>query len=351
MRRRLRWNARSALAHLAASELALATALSAGGIAGCGRIGFNALDPLTDDGPLASDGGAGGSASDGGLDASIGGGSGTGGVVGGGGSSSGGGSGTGGTAEDGGNGATGGLSGSGGTTSSGGTASTGGAAGSGGQDGGTVTQIIDVTDPNQFVLSGTAEISGGALLVIPDVRDSSGAAYLPGSYALTPTTSFVISFSFRITAQGPSADGFAFVWQNDPRGTASLGPGGAALGYGGIVPSVAVEFDTMPNPPESVDHVAIATNGAYLTPLAQSAPAVALDSGATQYAWIEYDAPTTTLSVYHASAPQRPVSPLVSASVDFYAILGASAYLGFTSGSGTASEENAILSLTVEYTP
>lgn len=43
-------------------------------------------------------------------------------------------------------------------------------------------------------------------------------------------------------------DGFAFVLQRDPNGTAALGAGGRGLGYEGIANSVAVEFDTWFNP-------------------------------------------------------------------------------------------------------
>jgi len=147
------------------------------------------------------------------------------------------------------------------------------------------------------------------------------------------------------------ADGFAFLWHSDPLGTASLGPAGGALGYGGIAPSVVVEFDTAPNIGESGDHVAITTNGDPTTALAQGFPAFDFADGVTKYAWIDYDATTTTLSPYLAQTSQRPETPRVSASVDLYAIVGPSAYLGFTAACGTASETHAILSLTIEYRP
>ena len=47
---------------------------------------------------------------------------------------------------------------------------------------------------------------------------------------------WMVEFAFRVGSQGGGggADGFAFVAHNDPDGYATIGQGGAQLGYGGI---------------------------------------------------------------------------------------------------------------------
>ena len=60
------------------------------------------------------------------------------------------------------------------------------------------------------------------------------------------------------------ADGFAFVIQSSPLGTAALGGNGKHMGFGGITNSFAVAFDTWQNPGEDkvgVDHVSIQATG------------------------------------------------------------------------------------------
>ncbi len=58
------------------------------------------------------------------------------------------------------------------------------------------------------------------------------------------TGNFSTQFTLR-DQSGPtgSADGAAFIIQNDPRGVTALGASGGALGYGGITNSIAVMFD------------------------------------------------------------------------------------------------------------
>jgi hypothetical protein len=60
-------------------------------------------------------------------------------------------------------------------------------------------------------------------------------------------------------------DGFAFVVQNDPNTTATIGGNGGQMGFGGIENSVAIAFDTWQNPGDDhfgVDHVSFQATGA-----------------------------------------------------------------------------------------
>lgn len=59
-------------------------------------------------------------------------------------------------------------------------------------------------------------------------------------------------------------DGFAFVIHNDPSTTAALGSNGGQMGFGGILNSIAIAFDTWTNPGSDtmlVDHVSIQSKG------------------------------------------------------------------------------------------
>jgi hypothetical protein len=321
----------------------------------CGRIGYDLID-----GPPGVHGGTGGTTGSGGVpggtaDAASGvdsgaGGAGSGGAASGGASdgsvSSGGAAGSGGVI---GNDA---ATGGGGALGSGGTADSGGTGGVTAvvTDGGNATLIVDVTDPTQTVLSGVAKIGTGELDLTFNSRDVVGAAYLPNPFTITPTTSFTVTFSFRIYGSvGQSGDGFAFLWQSDPRGTAAIGGLGQDLGYAGISPSVDVEFDVFGNVFDpGPNDVAITTNGQSTTALAHQFAPFMLDDGATHYAWIDYDAAAKTVSVSLANTSTRPAAALVSTAVDLYATAGSQAYVGFTAACGGSNDYFAIQSLTVQ---
>jgi hypothetical protein len=330
-------------------------------VASCGRIGYDSLglDGLGEQ----SDGSAGGAeVSDGSaVEASSTGGAaaGTGGTL----------ANTGGTISSAGGAADSGASGNGGTSGAGG--ATGGSKGSGGAttdsgsggsagreagppptgDGGTT--IIDVTDPAQTVRVGAATIGVGELDITSAIKNQAGAAYVPTSYVIGPNTSFTIHFSFRIhDPSGQNGDGFAFLWQNDPRGTAAIGAAGSTLGYDPISPSVVVEFDVFGNTFDPGGrNVGIMLNGDSRTPIANQFPAFDFADGNTYYAWIDYAGATDTLSVYLAPVDVRPATALVSATVDLYGTVGSQAYIGFTAGTGVSTEYHAILSLSVDYRP
>jgi hypothetical protein len=57
------------------------------------------------------------------------------------------------------------------------------------------------------------------------------------------TGSFTTAFTLQDHPNAGAADSASFVIQNDPRGTAALGGGGGAGGYGGIINSIALKFD------------------------------------------------------------------------------------------------------------
>jgi hypothetical protein len=135
---------------------------------------------------------------------------------------------------------------------------------------------------SDLVRNGEATLidSGNTLRLLPN--SNPGGAYTmlnpPASSAWYPTPlqvrdGFMTSFQFRMwdpagtpdPADGSGADGFAFVIQNDPQGSAALGRGAGGLGYMYINDSAALEFDTYQNAPWYSDpdgnHISLHSRG------------------------------------------------------------------------------------------
>ncbi|MGI8778457.1 MAG: L-type lectin-domain containing protein [Acidimicrobiales bacterium] len=189
--------------------------------------------------------------------------------------------------------------------------------------------------------NGAAAPAGDVLRVVPASRSTAGSIFQ------TTRTSMRQSFESQFTfflhgGSDPPADGLAFVIQNDPRGPAAIGQDGSAHGFSGVAPSLAVDFNIYDffgcNCP---------TNQARLIPNGQYGPSGYNDSalvtvdpgiplyGARVHAWVDYDATSHLLSVFLAPAGSpKPASPLFSYTVNLAALVGRSAYLGFTAATG-----------------
>ena len=162
--------------------------------------------------------------------------------------------------------------------------------------------------------------------------------------------SFSTYFRFRISAAGglvfdPGADGLALVIQPV---TSSLGTSGQGIGYGGIRPSVAVEFDTYQNgdnnDPDS-NHVGITLNGDSNhgpgAPFTVGIPE-RLDDGAMHHAWVDYDG--SRMEVRLARTANRPSAPNLTRQVNLRQVLGSNeAFLGFTSATGSSWGDHDLL--------
>jgi hypothetical protein len=109
---------------------------------------------------------------------------------------------------------------------------------------------------------------GECIRLTPDEPYSEGIAYSTSRVDLR--NSFDIEFDIYLGDKDElGADGITFVLHNDPEGFAATGYFGEGMGYGGIAPSVAVEFDTYQNYTRNdpvQDHVALLVNGANAHP-------------------------------------------------------------------------------------
>ena len=129
------------------------------------------------------------------------------------------------------------------------------------------------------------------------------------------------------------ADGFAFVLQNDTRGSSALGDAGEVLGYGSnsgtpaISPSAAIEFNLYSGRTVGTN---LATNGA--TQVYNATGAVNVASGDPILVNLGYDGTTLTETLTDQTTADIYSTSYVT---DLPGILGGStAYVGFTGGTG-----------------
>jgi hypothetical protein len=195
-------------------------------------------------------------------------------------------------------------------------------------------------------LNGAAAQSGTALRLTPAITGQRGSAF---ATAQQDVGAFCTFFQFQITnaggasdSFGAGADGITFTIQDT--GTTALGGNGGNIGYSPITPSVAVEFDTWNNGPVddgNSNHVGINLNGS-IASVVLSPVAPRFDDGNIWYAWIDYDGETLEVRVNQSGV--RPISADLSYAIDIPTTIGANfAYVGFTSGTGSAYGDHDLL--------
>ena len=210
-------------------------------------------------------------------------------------------------------------------------------------------------------INGTAApivLSGRDVMRLTPPQPSSGGSVF-NTQAITLSTgySFSTRFTFNIGANGDTpygpigADGIAFVIQTQAN---NVGGAGGAMGYGGITPSVEVEFDTYSNSfdPESNgnltanNHIAIMKNGDPYTHLAYSnvSSTLNLSGGYDITAFVDYNGATNMMEVRWSKDGLRPVNAGLSYSIDLSSLFGASpVFVGFTGGTGSNWSEQDII--------
>ncbi len=228
----------------------------------------------------------------------------------------------------------------------------------------------DFSDISGLTLNGSTDTIGNPVyyngqnvLRLTDNLGQSGSAFYTNPITLENSGGFQASFStffsFQITdPQGISdgvqgADGIVFTVQTNSN---TAGGSGGGIGYQGIPTSVGIEFDTWNNgfwDDYNGNHVGIDLNG-NVNSVAQYNEPVTMNNGDVWYAWIDYNGTTDDLEVRLSQAITRPELAILSYNVDLVSILQQpDAYVGFTSGTGSAGGDHDIRSwiFTSDYNP
>ncbi len=176
--------------------------------------------------------------------------------------------------------------------------------------------------------------------------DSNSAFYLTQQ----PINKFEVHYTYTDAANGNNGqnagNGAAFVLQADPRGASAVGgDGGSGLGYQGITPSAAVEFniDSIFASPVGTGLGLNGTVNAYAT-----TGSLNLRSGDPIDVTLTYDGTTLTENLVDAVAN---TSYSRSFTVDLVAGIGNSAYIGFTGGSGLDTSTQVITNFSFNNVP
>jgi hypothetical protein len=211
-----------------------------------------------------------------------------------------------------------------------------------------------------FVGDATTQGSPAVLHLTSSTGYQSGAAYSTSAVTLGSGATFSTQFQFRLTQPGgiDPADGFTFVLA---KSTTGLGSSGGGLGYQGVGNSVAIEFDTFNNGSDdgnSSNHVGIDINGSLNSEsltnvyglvdcnLGNATTSGCMANGQIWTALIEYDGTTQLLNVILTDPTQgTSFHAITDYMVDIESALdsGGTAYVGFTSATGSGYENHDIL--------
>jgi glucose/arabinose dehydrogenase len=210
-----------------------------------------------------------------------------------------------------------------------------------------VLDFPNFADVSRLQLNGNATATSSALRLTPAATTQSGSAFFKDALTFDTNTSFQTQFQFRLSGgQGTNgADGFTFMLQNTPGGNQALGGAGGGLGYGGSgLKSLAVKFDSYDNGAEdpSDNYIGIVKDGAVDINLATAATSLDLNSSSPLNAWVDYNGTTDRFEVYLANTANKPSTPLLAQTLDLTAIVGTSAFVGFSGGTGGLSNNQDI---------
>ena len=205
----------------------------------------------------------------------------------------------------------------------------------------------------KLTFNGTAAINGTR------ARLTSGAAYQAGSFfSFRPVdvTRFNSIFQFQMTGGSTTADGLTFTIQGI--GATALGSSGGGLGYGpdgtvsraAIGKSVAIKFDLANNSGEGTNSTGLSINGAAPTSTGSvtlAGTGIDLHSGNIFQVALAYDGSKLTVIITDTVTGRSAVQ---NYTVNIVAAAGATAYVGFTAGTGVAVATQEIISWTFSPT-
>jgi Ca2+-binding RTX toxin-like protein len=221
----------------------------------------------------------------------------------------------------------------------------------------TLFSFDNFSDTSNLTFTGSAQKATSfdgqsSVIRLTDSGGQNGSAFLTSPISLSNDASFSTFFQFQITDHGGwtdndgfvGADGIVFVIQTQAN---NVGGAGYGIGYGGILNSLGIEFDTWENGGVdwySGNHVGIDLNGDINSVQRQDVQ-TPLNNGNIWNSWVDYNGATNLLEVRLSQSEVRPEAALLSYEVDLPSVLGKTdAFIGFTSGTGNAWGDHDILS-------
>ena len=214
------------------------------------------------------------------------------------------------------------------------------------------SQMLTIKSDNFAVVSGayqfvgSAKVVGTKLQLTSSILNQYGCAWWESLLDLGAPKTFSTYFSFQITnSYMDGGDGIAFVLQRTSTGQWASGFG---LGYEGITPSIAVEFDTYKNLNEpDGNHIAIVEDGHAIDPHLSGTWVTApytMEDGNVRHVWIDYDG--TTLEIRMSNTTTRPAAATLSKTVNISTKFGANpVFVGLTSATAGEWATHSILRL------
>ena len=198
--------------------------------------------------------------------------------------------------------------------------------------------------------------SGDEITLTSDIKTQKSSAWF--NYMLDLSEDFEIDFTMNFGTRnaGTGADGIVFSLQGD---CLSCGGTGLSIGYGGISPSVGIEFDTYYNPTMTDyapsgewDHTAIFKNGsndhagtdvlAASVGLAQDAFSnVGITDGADYTATVKWTASSNLLEMYWNGSPTATITYSDDIVTNIFSGNNL-VYWGFTSGTGEGTNKHTV---------
>ncbi len=213
---------------------------------------------------------------------------------------------------------------------------------------------------SDFALGGspTAINSGGTITLTAATAAQFGSIW--NKARLDLGSSFCLASEINLGSSDGGADGMAFVMQ--PASTAA-GSSGGGLGYAGINPSLAIEFDTFQNSSDpAADHVGMMRDGSTTHNSGLNGASVALASNIEDGVWRKaqfiWNAHAKTFTVrYDVNADgdfaDTGEVPIDGTSIDLPTYFSASSgnvYWGFTAATGGAVNQQQVRTITYSGT-
>ncbi len=221
-----------------------------------------------------------------------------------------------------------------------------------------VVNYPDFSSVTGLQLNGNAAQVGNLLRVTPAIDGQSGSVFSLNPVSLASNASFSTYFQFRFSnpdlgfCDSPTtcgADGLVFTLQTVSN---TAGGAGGGIGYAGLPNSVGIEFDSWNNGASddfSSNHVGIDVGGNTDSLVTQEILADDLNNGQIWNAWVDYNGASTQLEVRLGLSNVRPALPFLALTRDLSLDLGSSsAFVGFTSGTGSSHANHDVLSWVLE---